>query len=101
MLRMLGAAGPSSIIEPDSSVTRILVVEDDEFMAATLVAMLQSIADTNTACHPGCTSGLLWWRHTGLAGVPATGIAVWGMLASSIACHPPPPRRMALSCPCK
>ena len=31
------------------TVTRILVVEDDEFMAEALVSMLQTIAETNTA----------------------------------------------------
>jgi hypothetical protein len=33
----------------DQSLTRILVVEDDEFMAEALVSMLQTIAETNTA----------------------------------------------------
>ena len=35
--------------EEDQALTRILVVEDDEFMAAALVSMLQTIAETNTA----------------------------------------------------
>ena len=33
----------------DHTLTRILVVEDDEFMAQALVSMLQTIAETNTA----------------------------------------------------
>ena len=35
--------------DEDPALTRILVVEDDEFMAAALVSMLQTIAETNTA----------------------------------------------------
>ena len=44
-----GRNGSGERGEEDQALTRILVVEDDEFMAAALVSMLQTIAETNTA----------------------------------------------------
>ena len=44
-----GRNGTGERGEDDQALTRILVVEDDEFMAAALVSMLQTIAETNTA----------------------------------------------------
>ena len=44
-----GRNGSEERAEEEQALTRILVVEDDEFMAAALVSMLQTIAETNTA----------------------------------------------------
>ena len=44
-----GRNGSGERGDEDQALTRILVVEDDEFMAAALVSMLQTIAETNTA----------------------------------------------------
>lgn len=57
----------------DQTLTRILVVEDDEFMAEALVSMLKTIAETNTASGAELC---LQVEHT------TTGESAWDLLSS-------------------
>lgn len=68
-----GRNGSEERGEEEQALTRILVVEDDEFMAAALVSMLQTIAETNTAAGAELC---LQVEHT------STGESAWDLLSS-------------------